>query len=53
MTREQWVYILENIFSFEKDPFIGRAIFVLLIVIGWVALGVYVTKPDKKDDDDD
>lgn len=52
MTREQWVYILENIFSFEKDPFIGRAILVLLVFIGWVVMGIYIIK-DKKGDDND
>lgn len=48
MTHEQWIRILENIFSFERDPGLGRILFILLFAIITVIVAIYFKIQDKK-----
>lgn len=47
MTREGWAAILEDIFSFERDPGTGRALFILLFAIITVIVAIYLKVKDK------
>lgn len=47
MTREGWAAILEDIFSFERDPGTGRVLFIVLFAIITVIVAIYLKVKDK------
>lgn len=50
MTREQWARILEDIFSFERDPGLGRVLFIAFFAIVTIIVAIYLKRKDKKDE---
>jgi len=52
MTHEQWIRILEDIFSFERDPGLGRILFILLFAIITIIVAIYLKIQDKKNEEE-
>ena len=57
MTREQWSRILEEIFSFERDPELGRVLFIAILAVITIIVAIHLKRQDarneeKRDDTD-
>lgn len=52
MTRETWTRILEDIFSFERDPGLGRVLFIAILAIVTIIVALYLKRQDKKDEEE-
>jgi len=51
MTREGWAAILEEIFSFERDPELGRLLFIALLALISIIVAIYLKIQGKKDEE--
>ena len=47
MIREGWAAILEEIFSFERDPELGRLLFIALLALISIIIAAYLKIKDR------
>ena len=57
MAQEQWARILEDIFSFERDPGLGRVLFIAVLAVITIIVAIHLKRRDarneeKRDDTD-
>lgn len=52
MTHEQWARILEDIFSFERDPGLGRVLFIALLLVITIIVAIHLKRQDAKDEEE-
>ena len=53
MTREGWAAILEEIFSFERDPELGRLLFIALLALISIIVAAYLKIKDRDSENEE